>query len=224
MKHLFSLLAVCLALWAGGSVRPAWAEAVIEDIGFYYKPGEEALYLKEKNTWKGTHLSEDFSLQEVEQLAWKAYQKATVEKPFTEWHWHGGVSPRIFRAKVHVHNLSQSEAITNGELMVTLKATLGELRVDPRVLVTNYPYLKKTAQELFLLKETYQLPPLAPGEEMLVPTMTFQLFRFLRQNPNRWPIEMKVEAVLRPTASGNTAKAAKLLLTPDHFVVPAWYF
>ncbi len=186
-------------------------------LDFYYKLDEKARYLDLKNQWQSKHRGE-FSPRQAVELADEAYKKASVEAPFEKWLYHGAPAPRVFTGKLHLYN-SSKQALLDVPLKVTLRAEVGDLRVDSVVQLTDYGHLSKTARWMTLSEQTVSIPAVAPGEDLQVEVMRFRLMEFLAAHPNRWPSQLEVQ-VSGPQV-GTVKKS--LSLAPDHFVVPVLY-
>jgi hypothetical protein len=102
---------------------------------------------------------------------------------------------------------------------VTVRAKVGDLRVDPDIQMTDYEYLKESAQWETISQKTLTIPAIAPGEDMLLTLMQFHLLDFLAAHPNRWPVQ--VEVTLTSPLIGSSRRSISLI--PDHFVVPVLY-
>lgn len=192
---------------------------LLEEVVFYYKVDEEARYVDLKNQYQNKHRGE-IPLAEAENLAWQAYRKATVERPLEKWLYHGGASPNIFTGKAHLFNKTKN-ALLDVKLDITLRARVGKWLVNPDIQMTDFAYLVKTAQWRTLWQESRTVPVVAPGEEMLVRALgRFNILRFMRLNPNEWPMEM--ELTVRAPALNEQVKTT-LELVPDHFLVPVLY-
>lgn len=204
----------------------------LEEVRFYYRMDSDARYTVLKVQWQNAH-NEPYTEAIGERLSLRAFNNASIEKSFEVWRQQGGPHPLVFFVKAYLRNPTQT-AILNQAVQVTVKAKTGPLRVDPQVLMTDYNYLKRTAQWETLLTQVVNVPVLAPGEEILVPITKFQLMRFLRLHPNSWPESIQVEAVLQESsaspaakngknAAKNPRKSATLELLPDHFMLPEAY-
>jgi len=213
-------------LWVGAT---AWAAPVLEEVQFYYRMDAEARYYVLRSAWQQEH-SGAFTVEAAEKLALQAFDAASVEKKLKAWRERGGPRPPIFYAKAYVRNPSK-EAVLNTHLRVETRVHSGELRVDPQVLMTDYRYLRQTAQWHSVSEETVSIPVLAPGEETLVKVAWFEVFRFLRKQPDLWPWQVEVTVSLLPEGSEKAGKPkatletqrVRLRLIPDHFLLPEAY-
>lgn len=186
-------------------------------LDFYYKTDAKARFLDLKNQWQSKHRGE-ISLNQADEMAQEAYSQASVETPFSQWLFHGGPDPRVFTGKLHLYN-SSTKALLNVPLSVTLRAKVGELRVNPEIQMTDYDHLDDTARWEDVSSKTITIPALAPGEDMLVEVARFRLLDFLARHPNQWPSQVMVQ--VNAPQMGSTRKI--ITLVPDHFVVPVLY-
>lgn len=188
-----------------------------ESIGFFYKMDAHARYLDLKTKWQSGHRGE-LSIEQASELATEAYEKSSVESPFEKWLFHGGPSPYLFKGKLHIYNTT-SAALLQVPLAVTIRAKVGELRVDPTIQMTDFEHLNATARWETVSQENLSVDALAPGEDMLVDVMRFHLLKFLKEHPNQWPTRLEV-VVTSPQLGTHRQQ---LELVPDHFVVPVLY-
>ncbi len=210
---VFSEAVTLLATRAATSSPPI----KVESIGFYYKMDANARYLDLKTQWQATHRGE-LKLEEAASLAEEAFQKASVESPFDKWLYHGGPSPQVFKSKLHIYNTSKN-ALLDIPLYVTIRAQVGELRVNPDIQMTDFDHLRATASWQILSEDTVKVAALAPGEDMLVDVMQFKLLDFLKNHPNQWPT--RIEVLINSPKLGTSRQSLELI--PDHFVVPVLY-
>lgn len=192
----------------------------LEEITFYYKADAQARYLDLKNKWQQDHAGL-VPADTLQQFAIDAWNKASVEKPFEVWLAQGGVSPKVFIAKAHVAN-NTDEARLGVRLTVTVKARIGDLRVDPTLLLTDYDYLAATARWQTLESKTVTIDALAPGEEMLVPLTQIEIMALQKRYVDQFPVEITVEAAMTGADNKRQQAKATLPLTPDHFVLPEY--
>lgn len=189
----------------------------VESIDFYYKMDAKARFLDLKNRWQSENRGA-LAISKASELANEAYNQSNSESVFDQWRYHGGPAPSVFVSKAHIYN-SGKTALLNVPVSVTVRAKVGDLRVDPIIQMTDYDYLKETAVWETVSIETITIPAIAPGEDLLLPLMKFRLLDFLASHPNRWPV--LVEVRMSSASLGNSRKAISLV--PDHFVVPVLY-
>jgi hypothetical protein len=210
------LLSQAITLLATRAGTPK-APIRVESIDFYYKMDAKARFLELKNRWQSENRGM-LAINKAGEMAKEAYDQSSVESVFDQWRYHGGPAPQVFTGKAHIYNSGKS-ALLNVPVSVTVRAKVGDLRVDPLIQMTDYDYLKETATWEMVSSETITIPALAPGEDMLLPVMKFRLLEFLAAHPNRWPVllEVKISSALLGTARKTIS------LVPDHFVVPVLY-
>jgi hypothetical protein len=222
-RVVFILLTVCLLLLSeaitllstkAASMQPA---IQVQSLDFYYKQDEKARYLELKNQWQSEHRGE-IPLRNAAELATQAYAQADTEAPLERWRYQGGPSPEVFNSKIHLFN-SSKQALLHIPLRITLRARVGELRINPQTELTDYTHLANTAHWQTIAVETKSIPALAPGEDLQVANTTFQLLDFLGKHPGHWPAQLEIEVKV-PQLGANRKTIS---LTPDHFVVPILY-
>lgn len=189
----------------------------VQSLDFYYKMDEKSRYLDLKNQWQSAHKGE-LNYAEASTLAAQAYDESSVESELEQWAYHGGPDPKVMTGKVHIYNVGQ-RALLNLPIKVTLRAKVGELRVNPAIQMIDYDYLNDTAQWLSVSSKTVKVAALAPGEDMLVDLGKFQMLDFLGKHPNQWPA--KLELRVDSPEFGTSRKVLNVI--PDHFVVPVLY-
>jgi hypothetical protein len=206
---------VTAGLWAlAGS---AMAQVLLDEVDFYYRTDAEARYQSLRTQWRQTH-AEVLTAEEAEPLALQAFNAASIAKPLPAWRQQGGPRPWVFFAQAHLVNPTPTARL-NVPITAKLEARIGPLRVDPRVLMTDYGYLEKNARWQPLSTQTFTVPVLAPGEEILAPVGKVQILRLLRFNPTAWPVALR----LTVSTPGQPPKQRLLPLIPDHFVLPEAY-
>jgi hypothetical protein len=189
----------------------------VEDLSFFYKEDEAARYLDLKNQWQSEHRGE-IPPDKAAELAEKAYKEASVESPLLRWREQGGPNPQVFSAKAHLSNPGH-DALINVSLRVTLKAKVGDLRVNPRIQITDYHYLESSARWVTLSDTVILVPAIAAGEDLQVDLVKFPLRDFLGKHNGQWPAQLRLEL----QAPHMDATYKTLSLMPDHFVVPVLY-
>ncbi len=199
---------------------------LLEGIQFFYKLDSDTRFLERRSQWeqKSKGLIK-ISLQALEEMAYKAYDEASAEKPFDIWREQGGPNPLVFRPKIHVRN-NTDQAWLNVKIEVIWRAKIGDLLADPELLLTDYDNLSDTAKWENLFIENINVDVLSPGEDKLVELSPFQLFFFLSLYKNKWPEFLELEANLQ-SADGQSfgtlpehQAIQALPMIPDHFVVP----
>lgn len=189
----------------------------VQALDFYYKQDEKVRYLDLKQQWQTAHRGE-LPVTKAAELADQAYSQATIESPLEEWNYQGGPSPQVLSGQIHLYNTSQ-QALLNVPLTVSLRAQVGELRVNPLLQMTDYKHLEASAQWQSLSNSRISIPVIAPGEDMLVDVARFQLLQFLAKHPSQWPARLEIEVKAPHMATSRKT----LTLIPDHFVVPVLY-
>jgi hypothetical protein len=189
----------------------------VDNIGFYYKLDEKARYMALKTQWQSEHHGE-ISTSKASELAMQAYTTSSVESTFDQWRYQGGPDPAVFTGKAHLYNTGQ-KALLNVPVSVTVRAKVGDLRVNPSIQMTDYDTLKDTSEWELVSQKTVTIPAIAPGEDMLLPLMEFHLLDFLSKHPNRWPLQLEV--TMASASMGSSRQTISLI--PDHFVVPVSY-
>ena len=198
--------------------KPRPAKVQIEKAAFYYKTDANVRYLDFKNIWQAAQRGE-IEMTKAAELAKVAYEEASVEKPFEQWRYHGQPSPEVFVAKAHVYNNSPTAAL-NVKANITVKALVGDWRVHPTLMVTDYDYLKRSARWVPLGSKTMMIPVLSPGEEKTLSVAEFSVLKFMSDYRNQWPTRLQVEVSI---PSFGQRKVASLEMIPDHFMVQTLY-
>ncbi|MDX2085707.1 MAG: hypothetical protein SFZ03_10010 [Candidatus Melainabacteria bacterium] len=211
---------------AGGQASATLGTNVrLETVSFLYKADEMARYLDLKSAWQDQHPTVPPLLADLAELAMLAHQQAQQERPFTEWRQQGGPNPWVFQPVIHVRNTSNRTAQLDVNILVTVEVNLGEWKVDPRTLLTNYAHLKKTARWQAVQQQMIHLPVLAPSEEALARSQPVALLPILEKYPHQWPDQLRVQATLQTSGQSANGKQTQLLrLVPDHFVVPLFLY
>lgn len=228
MMRAFALLLLLILLITGVGVSHAdkkldasakkGGRLTIEHVEFLYRLDEEARYVDLKTQYQSRTRGK-LPEKEAESLALEAFEKASVEKPFTHWRYQGGPDPNVFLIKAHLYNQS-SQARLNTNLSATIRAKIGELLVNPKLLLVDFSHLQQTAQWQTIETVQKEVPVMITGEEILVEISRFELLKFLNAHPNQWPTEIEV-TVSSPDAANSATETLKL--TPDHFSVPVLY-
>jgi hypothetical protein len=222
-RFVFICLTIALLLLAESvclfATRAAASNAPIkvDNIGFYYKLDAKARYMDLKTRWQSDHRGE-LAATKASELALEADKAASVESAFDKWRYQGGPDPAIFAGKAHIYNAGH-KALLNVPVYVTVRAKVGDLRVNPTIQMTDYDYLKDSARWELVSQSTVTIPAIAPGEDILLPLTQFNLLDFLAKHPNRWPVQLEVSMV--SLSAGSSRKTISLI--PDHFVVPVIY-
>ncbi len=190
----------------------------LENIQFYYKTDADVRYLNLKNLWQSTRRGE-ISTEKAAELSRQAYENAKVEKSFEKWLYHGEPSPVYFTARAHLYN-NASVAALNTKMKVTIRAKMGDMLVNPQLMLTDFEHLEKTAHWITLSRETQTVPALSPGEDATVQVMAFSVLEFMKKHPGQWPTLLEVDVSL--PEYGQRRKVA-LEMIPDHFLVPILY-
>ena len=215
---LLSEAITLLATGAESATKPVTNTIQADSIGFFYRQDEKTRFLELKNQWQSEHRGE-VDMNKAISIAEQAYQASSVDAPLTAWRYHGGPSPWIMTAKVHLFN-DGTKAYLNVPLAVTVRARGGDLRVNPALQLTDFSNLEKTARWLPVSgTKTITIPAFAPGEDMLLEVTRFSVLDFLSRHPNRWPTELEVQ-VSNPQFG---AVKQSISLLPDHFVMPSIY-
>lgn len=216
---IIASLLLCSVLVSQVASRAATGISVLRvaNLSFFYKQDEQARFLDLKTQWQ-TERRGELSLSKAAEFAQQAYDKASVEAELPEWRYHGGPSPKVITAKVHLYN-SSKKALLNTPISMTLKAEVGDLRVSPQTQMTDYQYLASTAQWQTVASKKIIIPAIAPEEDQQLSVMTFHLMDFLATHNNQWPRRLKV--TLSSPSFKTTEK--QLTLIPDHFIVPVLY-
>ncbi len=199
---------------------------LIEGIQFFYKLDAGTRFLEKRTQWETESKGRiKIALEDLEAMAYKAYQEASVEHPFDVWREQGGPNPLVFRPKLHLRN-NTDQAWLNVKIQVIWRGKIGDLLADPELLLTDYDNLSATAQWENLFVEELNIDVLTPGQDKLIEISPFQLFSFLSLYKNKWPEYLEVEAHLK-SADGQTFGTLPqhqyiqaLPMIPDHFVVP----
>jgi len=202
---------------------PLRAALFVDNVAFYYKVDHDVQFLNHRQEWEARY-KEPLSLQELSELAYRSYQAATLEEPFTLWREQGGPHPWVIQPKIHVVN-NTGQAVTNAKVRVITAAKVGDYLADRDTLITDYDYLYRSAHWVTLHTDDVIIDVLAPGEEKLVDAPLFEVFRFLNTNANRWPVFLKITASMAGKSSGgividHTTSQKTLELIPDHFIMP----
>ncbi|MEB3286247.1 MAG: hypothetical protein VKJ04_01965 [Vampirovibrionales bacterium] len=190
----------------------------LEHVTFYYKTDEEVRFVEKKSAYQAKTRGQ-LPPDVAEAFADEAYAESSVEKELDKWRYHGGPAPNVITAKAHLFNES-SQAKLDMKLNVTVRAKVSNLLVDPKTLLVDYGYLKKSARWRTLSKKTITIDALAAGEDYLEDVMRFELLKFTNTHKGQWPSELEV-SVSSPDADKSVS--ASITLTPDHFVVPVLY-
>jgi hypothetical protein len=185
----------------------------VESVDFQYRPDEAARLLALKQKWiksKGRRPN----LIELGDLAMQAYTMSTLDEPLPIWRAQGGPSPWVFRPRVYLVN-GTDEAVLNQTVKLEVRAKMGELRVDPDALLTDYGFLEQSAQWQTLYQEDLQVPVVAPGEDKPVDAKLIVLSNLLGTSQSQWPVLIEATATI-----GTEQKSVSLRLVPNHFVLP----
>ncbi len=191
---------------------------VIESVDFYYKADEELYFVDLKTKHQNQHHGL-VSAEVQEDLAWQAFDKATLEKSFTKWVFHDHPKPNVLMAKAHLYN-NTGKAHLNVAVKLYVDAYVGDLRVNPDTLLVNFDHLETTAQWERIMEETLIIPALEPGEELRLTLMRLNLKKYLRLHTNQWPTKVQVSVELH---NFNQTNGETLELVPDHFLIPTLY-
>ena len=189
----------------------------VQSMDFYYRMEQESRYLDLKNQWQSHHRGEITQKKAIE-FARQADQASDMETPLTAWQYQGGPAPYIFRAKAHIFSTAP-KAMLNVPFTISVRANVGQLGVIPSLQLTDYERLRSSARWVEISKKTVTVPAIAPGEDLLLPLMEFQLLLFLERHPQSFPVT--IEVLLSSPQLGSVSKT--LPLTPDHFVMPVFY-
>ena len=188
----------------------------LQSFNFYYRLDEATRYLELKTQWQSEHRGE-VSISEAIHLAMEAHQASDMDAPFTRWRYQGGPSPAIFGAKAHVYTTGQ-KAMLNVHFLVTMRAKVGNWRVNPTLQLTDFEGLARSAHWEQVSQQTFTIPAIAAGEDVMLTLSEFQLYRFLQKHPNQFPVELEVR--LSNPLLGTVITT--LPMRPDHFMTPQY--
>ncbi len=190
----------------------------VASADFYYRLDEKASFIALKNQWQSEHRGE-LSPEQAQIFADQAYDKAGVEEVLKQWQYHGGPNPWVLSLKAHLFNDGQ-KAYLNVPVQVTVRARMGDLRVNPAIQMTDWAHLQQSARWKTLSgPETITVSAIAPGEDQLLSLGRINLLSYLSKHPNQWPIELEMQ--LRSPHFAPVSQ--RITLKPDHFVTPTWY-
>jgi hypothetical protein len=190
----------------------------VASANFYYRLDEKASFIALKNQWQSEHRGE-LSPDQAQLFADQAYDKAGVEEVLTQWQYHGGPNPWVLSIKAHLFN-DGAKAYLNVPVQVTVRAKLGDLRVNPAIQMTDWTHLQKSARWATVSgPQIITVSAIAPGEDQLLSLGRINLLSYLCKHPNQWPVELELQ--LRSSQFAPVSQ--RITLKPDHFVTPTWY-
>lgn len=202
MKNFFRIGLLTLLMVGVPMAAEAFTAVELKEAAFSYRPEAGPYYALESQTIRNRNNGTLTRKQ-----AFELYQKLDacypLEQDLNSWDAANGVSPLVIRVRAKVKNYG-NEASKEIPVKITLWGKLGEFYVNPRTLLVDELYLKRSAQWTLLETQSLTIPILGNNEWYTLLSRPIPLGGYWLTWKNRFPVALKAQVQLPTTGASKT--------------------
>lgn len=204
---LSRLFIVLVMLWGAPM---AFGAIEFSEATFSWRPEVEPLFQIKRLEMRGQY-SGVIDLEREFALYHELAKPVQANVDLTAWHAKSGPAPLELRVRILASNTSETLSRPQ-PVLITLYGKTGQYRVDPKTILVDLPFMRRTARWQKLGQIKGKLPALAPSEEYTWISDPYLLGQYLARHRALFPLALK--AVVQLGRSGS--KTIQIPMTPDH--------